>query len=97
LIRHRSRTMLICAALACAALAASTAATAAEYNPAPSWKAPSPQAAPVAALVAESPRVAQASAGVSPAGAGACIAFGVVLALGVLHTNRPREKPRLWA
>ena len=94
MIRHRSR-MILCAALACAVLAASSAATAAEHSPAPSWKAPSPEAVPVVALVAEAPCVAQASPVPSATGAGWCIACGAVLALGVRHANRPREKPRL--
>jgi uncharacterized protein involved in high-affinity Fe2+ transport len=98
LIRHRSR--MFSAALACAVLIAATAATASatEYTAAPSWKAPPAQSAPVAfAQVERTPSAAQASASPVPVGAGWCIAFGAVLALGVLHTNRPREKPRLWA
>lgn len=99
-IRRRGR--LFSAALACAVLMASSAAlasaSATEYPAAPSWKAPHPDASPVAvAQVVESPRVVPAVMVPLPAGAGWCIGLGAVLALGVLHTNRPREKPRLWA
>lgn len=98
MIRHRSRMLALACAVLMASSAALASASAAEYAAAPSWKAPHPDASPVAvAQVAESPRVAPAAAVPLPVGAGWCLALGGVLALGVLHTNRPREKPRLRA